>query len=60
MVDSFNAETRVREGLLATSHDLAVLDQTLDLVCDSLGEVVKDRVRVELIVEFLDIRESTE
>lgn len=39
--------------LLATSHDFTVLDESLDLICNSLREVMENRVRIELVVEFL-------
>ena len=41
------------KALLATSHDLTVLDKSLDLICNSLSEVMKNRVSIELVVKFL-------
>lgn len=41
------------KGLLATSHDFTVLNKSLDLVSNSLREVMKNRVSIELVVEFL-------
>lgn len=38
--------------VLATSHGLAVLDQSFDLISNGLCEVVEDGVGHELEVEF--------